>query len=284
MNLVLLTVRLLFGADDAPKKPQSARPTAIVIKVKGMVTAKGRDGQRPVGPGEYFLPGETVAAAADAEAMLVFLVPNERRRLRAGASATLTRDGCEPAHAVEPAGPTKLSRKNLTKVREVEVREGGGVGVLRGGEPTTEARTTPLFGTFILTTRPTFTWPPVARAEAYGVELKDGAGRVWKVDTREARLDYPAKEKPLQLGQKYLWSVNARLSGGEEKIVVDESNFKLVLKGESEALVPVRKLAESDDAEDLLLAAAAYEGYGVLDEALRVFEKLAQVQRGVACY
>jgi hypothetical protein len=284
MNTLLLTATLLLGVDDAPKKPLSARPAALVLKVKGTVVAVGRLGKRDVEAGDLLLPGEILSAPNDAEALLVFLVKGERRRLKPGGRTTLTRDDCDPADATEKVGAAKLSRKNLTKVREVEVREGGGVGVVRGDKPPTEARITPLYGTFVRTDRPIFTWPPVAKVEGYIIELKDGSGRRWKVTTKEAKLDYPAKEKSLEFGQKYLWTVQAQLPDGDVKTVVEESNFKLLLKGEPEALVEVRKLAESDDAENLLLAAAAYEGYGVHEEALKMFEKLARLQPRVERY
>lgn len=284
MNSVFLSAALLVGADDAAPKPLVGNPTAIVIYVKGAVVAKGRLKPRRVEPGEELLPGEVLSAPADGEALLIFLTPRERRRLKPGTRTTLTRDGGEPADALERLGPAKLSHKNLNRVREVEVREGGGVGVGRGEKSPTEARVTPLYGTFIATQRPAFTWPPVDRAESYLVELKDGDSRRWKVETKEAKLNYPAKEKPLEFGQKYLWTVKAKLPDGDEKTVVDESHFILLFPGEPEALAPVRELAESDNPEDLLLAAAAYEAYGVLDQTLAVFEKLTRLQPGVARY
>jgi hypothetical protein len=285
MNTLLIAATLALAADDAPKKPLSARPAALVMEVKGRVTVEGRGGKpRRVEEGAYLLPGETVSAAPGGEALLLFLVKGEQRRLGPGGRATLTRDGCDPDAAARRVGKAKLPRKNLTRVREVEVREGGGVGVVRGGEPPAEARITPLYGTFVAGTRPAFAWPPVEKAEGYVVELKDGGGRRWKAVTKQPKLEYPAKEKPLEHGQKYLWTVKAKLPDGDEKTVVDESNFKVLLEGEDEELKPVRKLAASDAPQDLLLAAAAYEGYGLLDEALKTFEKLAKKQPKVARY
>jgi tetratricopeptide (TPR) repeat protein len=107
---------------------------------------------------------------------------------------------------------------------------------------------------------------------------------LWKKETKETRLAYPEKEKALEYSQKYVWSVTARLPGDEEKRVVEQSNFKRLLKGEPEALAPVGKLAASKEPADLLLAATAYEAYGVHDEALKLFEKLAELQPRVANY
>src|SRR5688500_9638954 len=104
MNTLLITAALLLGADDG-RKPLSARPAALVLKVKGEVAAEGRLGaKRRVEAGDLLLPGETVSAAADGEALLIFLVRNERRRLKPGARATLTRDDCDPADAAERLG------------------------------------------------------------------------------------------------------------------------------------------------------------------------------------
>src|SRR5262245_19105458 len=121
MNTLLLTATILLGLDE-PKKPLSARPTVLVLKVQGEVKAEGRLGRRRVEKGALLLPGETLTAAKDAEATLVFMLRGERRRLKSGARATLTRDDCDPADATEKdAGALKLHRRNLTKVREVEV-------------------------------------------------------------------------------------------------------------------------------------------------------------------
>jgi hypothetical protein len=166
MNMMLMTAALLLPADAPKGKPLSARPTAMVMTVKGEVTAQGRLKKRSVQEGDYLLPGETITIPANAEVEMVFLVKGERRRLKPGARATLTRDGCDPDDVAELLGPAKLPRKNLTKVREVEVGEGGGVGVVRGGKPPTEARIMPLFGTFVMTDQPAFAWPRSTRRRA----------------------------------------------------------------------------------------------------------------------
>jgi tetratricopeptide (TPR) repeat protein len=275
MNAMLLAALLLPGLAEPPKKPVSARPAVLVLKVKGEVMA----GKRRVEPGDLLLPGETLTTGADAEALLVFLLRNERRRLKPGRTTTLTRDDCRPADAIEKiAGAPRLPRKNLTKVREVEVHEGGGVGVLRGEKSTTESRIEPLFGTFVMSRRPAFTWPAVEKAISYTLELSDNAGqKLWQATTKETKLAFPEKEKSLQYSQGYRWTVKAALPDDELKTVVDGSKFTLLFDGEPRELEPVRKLAESDAEEDLILAAAAYEGYRVHDEALKVFEKLARL-------
>ena len=277
----LLIASFLLTFDEAPKKPLSARPTVLVLKVKGVVTVEGRLGKHRVEAGDYLLPGETVSAAADAEALLVFLVKGERRRLKPGGRLTLTATAATlltPPRSSAP--PNCRARTSPRSARSRSVRAAALVWV-RGGRPTTEARIAPLYGSFITTGRPTLTWPSLDKAESYLVNFSDG-GRSWKVSTKATRLDYPAKEKPLAPGQKYVWSVKALLPGGDEKAVVEESKFVVLSEDERRELEAVRKLAASDDPADLLLAAATYEGYGVLYEALAVFEKLARLQPKVA--
>ena len=64
---------------------------------------------------------------------------------------------------------------------------------------------------------------------------------------------------------------------------MDGSKFTLLFDGELKELEAVRKLAQSDAEEDLILA-AAYEGYRVLIEALKVLEKLARLNPKSARY
>ncbi|MBI1914994.1 MAG: hypothetical protein HYS12_09705 [Planctomycetes bacterium] len=284
MNTLLIAATLVLGADEPPKKPTSARPTALVLKIKGEVVAEGQKGKRRVELGDFLFPGETVSAAADAEALLVFLLRDEHRRLKPGARTTCSRDDCDPSDATEKlGGAAKLPRKNLTKIREIPVSAGGGVGVFRGDKLLTGPAIEPLAGTFVTTTRPAFRWPPVKNAREYLVELRDAGGQLlWKKTAKEAKLAYPEKEKPLQLGLGYLWTVRAALPDDETKVVVELSRFTLVDEAEEKDLQAVRKLAGSDAEADLLLAAAAFEGYHVLAEALEVFEKLARLYPKVA--
>jgi hypothetical protein len=198
--------------------------------------------------------------------------------------ASLTYSSCDPADAVEKVGEARLSRQTLARVREAESGAGAGAAIRRAGPPPAEARVTPLSGASVMTDRPGFTWPPFEKAQDYLVELKADSGLLWKATAREPTLAYPAGEKPLRQGEQYAWTVKTRLPGGDERHVVDEGRFTVLPEGDREALAPVRELAHSDDPEDLLLAAVAYEGHGVYDEALKAFEKLAARQPKVPRY
>ena len=58
----------------------------------------------------------------------------------------------------------------------------------------------------------------------------------------------------------------------------------MLFDGELKELESVKKLAARDAEEDLLLAAAAYKNYGILDETLKLFEKLARLNPKVVRY
>jgi hypothetical protein len=286
MNLLLVSFALVLPREDDTARTSSAHAVAMVLKVQGDVVAEGRRGKRKVEPGDYLLATETIEAQQGAEALLVILARGQCQRLKPGSRAKLTRAGCDPAAAVEPAGNARLSHRNLIKVREIEVREGGGVGVLRGPEKLpAEPHVTPIYGTFLLTRRPAFTWPALAQATGYMVELKNAGGQsLWQANTKEPKLPYPADKKALELGLKYVWMVKARMPNDDLKVVIQESTFLMLLPGEPEELADVHRLAESDHVEDLVQAAAAYESYRVQDEALKVLEKLARLQPQVARY
>jgi tetratricopeptide (TPR) repeat protein len=284
----LLFCSLLCGQAEAP------RPVAVVLQTQGEVILErtrtfsvmgfgipGLEKGRRLLKADLLLPGDCLKLAGDAEAVLAFLADSHRERLKGGSQAIVDRAGCN-ADRIEAT--MNLSSRNLKKVREV-FDGSGGVGVVRGDKSRTEARVTPLFGAFVLTDRPALTWPKEPQAQTYLVELFDASEkRVWGVETKDPRLPFPEKEKALEPSLLYTWSVTAQLPEEATKSVVERSKLFLLLKGELEALEPVRKLAASKDPADLLLAAMAYESYKVHDEALKLFEKLAELQPDAVNY
>src|SRR5207237_7175434 len=98
------------------------------------------------------------------------------------------------------------------------------------------------------------------------------------------RLAYPETEKPLEFGKKYHWRV-IPLKGDEAADgPIVESHFQVVTKAEAEDLVELKALLTSAAPEELLLAAAVYEAHDVYGEALRLYERLAQLRPAEANY
>jgi tetratricopeptide (TPR) repeat protein len=112
---------------------------------------------------------------------------------------------------------------------------------------------------------------------------------LWQASTNEARLTV-TDGGPLEEGKKYRWRVYALEEGGEERVLL-ESHFFICASEEVADLARLVQLAASSAPGDWLLAAAVYEGYGVYDQALSLYERLAkevpeaaEVQVALACY
>jgi hypothetical protein len=189
-------------------------------------------------------------------------------------------------------GRVKLNENQLTSLRDLATSGRTGVGVVRGDNPATPKRVTPMFGATVLTDRPTFTWVAAEGTTEYVVEVVRFVGkqRVWPETTKEPKMAYPENALPLKFGVQYRWKVTARLGEGKEAVVV-ESTFAVAPKRAAEELIGLEKLRKSDDPADLLLAAAFFEAHGALGEALEVYEVVAtklpneaNVQAALASY
>jgi tetratricopeptide (TPR) repeat protein len=135
-----------------------------------------------------------------------------------------------------------------------------------------------MYGTTISRVRPTFSWRPVEKADGYQVELWNGTGQrlLWRATTTEPRLAYPEKEAALQPGMKYLWRVHARRGENFDPNRAVDSKFMTLTKDEARTLEDLPRVAASGDVAEMLVAAATYEAHGVYEEALRLYEKLAE--------
>jgi hypothetical protein len=279
MMYLLTTALCVLGADPAP-------PVAMVLTTQGSVTLE-RDMAKPrrLGAMDLLRPDDHLSAAPDADAVLIFLADGQRERLKAKARATVGEKGCTPADAIERQEGKKLPPAQLESLRELARSSRGAVGVLRGEAPPVPLLITPIFGATVLTDRPGLTWTPTKDADLFKVQLLSGDGKrlIWKDTTKEPRLAYPEKQKPLRQGVKYLWRVSARMGEDKETEIVD-SKFSVVTKAEAEVLAKLKPLAQSDDPTDWLLAAVIYEAHGVYGESLALYEKLAERQPNEANY
>jgi hypothetical protein len=253
----------------------------MVLTVKGDAwLERGEEKPRSMWAMLLLRPGDRVRVPAGGEVTLVLLGDGRQQRIKSGATATVAAKGCEPANAVETVKAPQLSPANLSGVREMARSSRGGVGVLRGDPSVRPQLLTPMHGTVILGDRPTFSWPAVSWADGYRVQLLSGVeGRdervLWRAATKEPRVAYPEMEKPLVASRKYRWRVYA--VKGEDKEVVVSSKFSTLTEEEATALAGMKALAEGEGQAELLLAAAVYESYGVYEEALKRYERLAEL-------
>jgi hypothetical protein len=259
---------LLHAAEPAP-------PVAMVLTRQGDVTVRHGTGTRRLAAMDLLRPDDRLTVP-EGEVLLVFLRDGHCERLGPRAEATVTGEGCRPADAVRREEKVKLTPAHLESLRDLARSGRAAVGVLRGDAPPAPPLVTPLFGATVLIDRPTLTWPEAEGADGYRVELLSGDSRrsLWKMTTKERRVEYGGKA-PLDRAKKYLWRVSA-LKGEDKTELVVDSKFQVATRSEVEKLATLPPLVKEGQTPALLLAAVAYEAHGVYDEALRLYEKLAE--------
>ncbi|MCI0458040.1 MAG: hypothetical protein L0Z62_13835 [Gemmataceae bacterium] len=216
MTRSLVVVWAMLAAGDV----EPAGPVAMVLTTKGTVTReRGKDQQR-LRAMDLLRPGD-VLQAADGEAVLVLLDDGRRERLKARSRATVGAKGYTPTTAVERQENVKLSAGQLAGLRDLARSSRAGVGVLRGEPPPTPQVVTPMYSATILTAQPTFSWPPVDKADRYQVQLWSGDGqrRIWQVTTSAVRLAYPEKQPVLKPGTTRMPGWGAAGGASDDRIL-----------------------------------------------------------------
>lgn len=280
MHVLSLTAFLVLS--------QTTEPAAMVLTTKGSVSfQRGKDAAQRLGAMTLLAAADRLQLPEGSEVLAVFLVDGHRERVKGKAAATVAAKGFEPAdHAERVAGP-KLTPASLDSLRELARSSRGGVGVLRSDERSGKTPVvTPMYGATVVTDRPDFSWPATKDAEAYEVLLLSGVeGRdqrkLWQAKVKSTKLAYPEKEKPLAAGLRYHWKIYP-VKGDERGEPIISSKFFVLTKSERQILEGAKHLQDSKSAEDLLLAATLYEAHGVYEEALKLYERLAEMSPGEA--
>jgi hypothetical protein len=130
------------------------------------------------------------------------------------------------------------------------------------------------------TGRPSFRWKVVEGAESYRFLLFSGSKgsrkQEWAGTTKVPGLMFPDTEPPPKPGTQYTWSVLAKVKGKEKPIVlVADAEFSVMDEDMARAL---RRLTESKDSGDWLLAAFAYEAISAYDLAVAQYERVARAR------
>jgi hypothetical protein len=270
-SLMVVWASLALGAAEP------SAPVAMVLKTQGAVTLERGTAKQPLRVMDLLRPGE-VLATAEGEALLVFLDDGRRERLKPRNRATVGAKGCAPTAAVERQEKDQVPPAQLTSLRDLARSGRAGVNVLRGEKPEKPQVVTPMYGTTILGDKPLLSWRPAEKADSYQVELWSGNGQrlLWRETTAAPRLAYPEKQPALKPGTKYLWRVYALRGEDLDPRRVVDSKFMTTTKEEAQELAGLPRAAASADVAELLLAAATYEAHGVYEEALALYEKLAE--------
>jgi hypothetical protein len=271
--------------------PSKDQPAMMVLEVQGPVEVTPVTGRpRRAAVGELLSPGERLAVPAGGAATVAVLGSGVKEEIKPGSEATVGSQGCTPPEAVLKRTVPRVTVARALKGLSLAPLGGRFAGVVfRGAEDQTAAAppaVTPIFGAAVLDGRPTLSWTPIPGATEYRVRLfrvgglLDDPGRehtLWMATTREPRLPYPEQETPLPAGVPVSWSVTAQTDAGAVP-AVPRSKFAVLTTREAADLVGVKPLAEGRDPADLLLAALTYHAFGVYDEALPLFERLARLE------
>ncbi len=235
---------LLGSAILLLSETQTQPPAALVLSAQGTINlTQDAKPARRLGVMDLLRPGDHLAAAGDGQATLVFLSDGHRERLKGAVQVTVGEKECMPTSAVERLDASHdLTGAHLASLSELARSARAGVGVLRGELPPTPQAVTPMYGSTVLDTRPTLSWPAVPGADSYTVELFRGNVQhlVWRETTREDHLPYPEQRMPLHHAAKYLWRVTAHHGGESGKRIVT-SKFLVATQTEADELAQLRR-------------------------------------------
>jgi hypothetical protein len=173
----------------------------------------------------------------------------------------------------QPPGPKeRVFRDGYDALKE---SPGGSITSFRGSPKGTVPAVRPMAGATVTTGRPSLAWPAVTGATAYRVRLLDAEGKeLWTETTKTPALPYPARRKALDHGDTYTWQVYAGKADGDRLVLT--SDFEVLSEAVVKQLTALEPLVKGGDRADLLLAAATYHAYGVYDQALALYERLAR--------
>jgi hypothetical protein len=276
LNVLLLT--LLIGSPQDRPKP---RPAAMLLELKGKAEIRPVEGTpRAAEVGDLLYPDEVLAVPADGSATVSILGAGARETIRPGTEVKLSPEGCTPPGSI--LARKEQPRAIASTMRNLKPSPGDGrrAGVGFRSGPEVPQAITPIFGATVTSDRPGFAWPAAEKATTYRVRLLTGAGReAWRVEAREARLDFPAEKEPLKDGYVYRWEVTdpdyRKVASGE---------FSVATASERAQLGELKALAASGDAADRYSAALAYRRLAAFAEAIAVLESLVKDRPGVEAH
>jgi hypothetical protein len=259
MSRQIWAMLLFFGASD------DSGPVAMVLSVQGDVKLRRMDLLRA---------GDQVRVPAPGSVRLVFLADGHRETLNPGVTVRIADSGGMPAEAVKRE-VARLAESHLVGLRKLAASARAGVSRIKEPDPT-QLPASPIDGSTVLSDRPSFAWNANPDAGHCDVQLFLGEtdrkeNLVWSMRLAKDHLDYPHDRPPLKRGETYTWKVSAR-----ENAVVTKGRFTVATEERSREFEVTRKLSQSGEISDRLLAAMLFEAGEVYDESNRLFESLTR--------
>jgi hypothetical protein len=257
MTFLVLALTLLAAQNDEPE------PVAMVLAVQGQSKLRQMD---------FLRPGQELHVPAAGQVRLVFLADGHRETLKSGRAVKITEAGGTPAEAVSRE-KTKLPASQLDGLRAMAESSRAGVSLVRDvGAPPPPI--SPMEGEFVLVEKPAFKWAPATKGGEYTIRVFRGIvdaeqDLLWSAASASEQLTFPEGRPGLLRGEIYTWKVLAR-----DKAIVAQGTFRVAAKEEADEFEPVRKLSESSEKSDRLMAAMLYEAGQVYGHSQRLFEAL----------
>jgi hypothetical protein len=259
MSFLILTLALLLAASDEPE------PVAMVLSVSGDTKLRRMDLLRP---------GDEVRVPVKGSVRLVFLADGHRETLSAGNTVKITSAGGTPADAVTREKPS-VPAGQVDGLRTMAASARGGVLRARGAFAP-PLPLSPINGATVPGNRPTFEWAPSRNTASHVIQLFRGEtdrreNLVWSGSSSKERLDFPEGRQALERGETYTLKV---VAGDNETVA--QGTFTVATAEQAHEFESLRKLSESLDKSDRLLAAMLYESEQVFGDSHRLFESLAK--------
>lgn len=132
--------------------------------------------------------------------------------------------------------------------------------------------------TRLLTATPTFRWTTIDGAQGYTVIVKSPAGEVWRGETDQTELAYPADAPALTDSTTYLLSVEAQLGAATAPRASTEAiHFSILAPSEAEeiqALEEELKASPLEESSQRFILATLYAERGLYHAAITAYEAL----------
>jgi hypothetical protein len=280
----VVLVVLGVGAGDGG----SRSPIARVLEVKGKATIVDPESfDRPAAVFGTVYDDDRLMVEKNSSVVLVFRGDGHIERITAAGDLKVTPEGCQPKAGVQRLTMSEQGRALVGKISK------GAKGIVQGG--VVVARSAPrksdnsrrgnvaMLGSpgpicpipesTLLSTKPTFSWPPIPTAKQYALSLYSKGNKIWSGVSQAARLEYSGEA--LKPGTVYLWEVTTSVDGAVTTIC--EGIFRTASDQQRADAADLQKLIEKPDIPYLALAAMWYKQNGLVSEAIAADQQLAKL-------